>query len=147
MAAPELRKQLASRGLRLTRQREAILNVLRQTTDHPDAYWIYTQVRERLPGISLGTVYRALKAMSNAGLIRELAYGDRYSRYDGDISSHSHVTCLRCHRMADLRIPDDPDLAERAAAESGFQIRSQRTEFEGLCPECAKALADPMDST
>lgn len=121
---------------RLTKQRRAILAVLRSTDRHPDAYWIYQTVRQQIPNISLGTVYRTLKVLCDTGLARELRYGNQLSRYDGNVSLHGHVTCLSCGRMTDVRIPPNGDFTQVAEQDSGFQIKAFRVEFEGLCPEC-----------
>ena len=131
----------------MTKQRRAILEVLRSTDRHPDAYWIYETVRQKIPNISLGTIYRTLKVLCDAGLARELNYGDQLSRYDGNVSHHGHVTCLRCGRIADVRIPPDGDFTQVAEQDSGFQIKAFRVEFEGLCPECRSAEPDqPLSS-
>ena len=134
--------ELRNQGRRLTKQRLAILNVLRSTTSHPDAYWIYEQVRHDIPNVSLGTIYRSLNVLRDLGLIKELTYGDQHSRYDADVSNHGHVTCLRCGRIVDVPVLQrDGNLSRSAEEESGFQIKNVRLEFEGICPACqASAL-------
>ncbi len=72
------------RKKRMTKQRKIILDVLKNTTSHPTADWIYDQVREVLPNISLGTVYRNLKVLKEMGEIMELDFGSTYSRFDGN---------------------------------------------------------------
>jgi Fur family peroxide stress response transcriptional regulator len=139
----KLTHPLGGQGRRVTKQRQAILRLLRSTDCHPDAYWIYEKVRSQIPQISLGTVYRTLKVLTESGLIHELSYGNHHSRYDGNVISHAHVTCARCGRVADVPLPSDHDIQGWAGAESGFTISAMRIEFEGVCATCQSATAWP----
>ena len=132
-----MRRTLMPSGLRLTPQRRAILEVLRGTDRHPEASWIYQEVRKRLPSISLGTVYRNLVRLAEAGLIRELVLGTQPSHWDGRPSPHYHVMCLRCHRIVDVELPGlATELEARAARVSNFAIQGHTLHFVGLCPLC-----------
>ena len=102
-----------------SRQREAIINVLRSTDTHPTAGWIYEKVREEIPNISLGTVYRNLSALSEAGEILSINVGDGYEHFDGDISPHLHLYCRECEKIFDQRLKSD--YIQRVAKESGFK--------------------------
>lgn len=86
---------------RNTAQRREILNVLKNTTLHPTAEWIYEEVRKVRPDISLGTVYRNLKVLRDQGKILELHDGIK-SRYDGTIDPHAHFICDTCGGIKDL---------------------------------------------
>lgn len=119
---------------RMTRQRMAILEVLRNTDTHPTADWVYTEVREILPKISLGTVYRNLNLLRDAGEIQELSYGSNFSRFDGNPEEHPHFHCNRCHRVYDLDF--ELNLAPKVRAESGFRVERTRVEFDGICANC-----------
>jgi len=137
MSRERIGAELRNQGRRLTKQRLAVLDVLRSTTSHPDAYWIYEQVRQDIPNVSLGTIYRSLNVLCDLDLIRELTFGGQYSRYDGNASNHGHVTCLRCGRIVDVTATQrDGYLSRSAEDESGFLIKNVRLEFEGICPEC-----------
>lgn len=129
-------QQLAARDYRVTPQRQAVLEVLRSTDAHPDAQWVYEQVRQRIPNISLGTVYRTLNVLKEAGLISELSYGSSYSRFDSNTGDHHHAICTRCGRIADVTL--DPALIQALEhrVEGGFAISSSRHDFFGLCPAC-----------
>ena len=123
--------------LRLTPQRLAILEVLRRTDTHPGASWIYQEVLKRLPTISLGTVYRNLALLADAGLISELALGSQISHWDGRVAPHYHVVCARCHRIADIELPGAAEeLERRAASASHFAIQGHSLQFVGCCPQC-----------
>jgi Fur family peroxide stress response transcriptional regulator len=121
---------------RETRQREAILNILRSTNSHPTADWIYDEVRKLIPNISKGTVYRNLKILREMGEIAELDLSGTVSRYEGRRENHYHFRCIRCGRVFDLDEPVDRELDARVARETGFKVSYHQLEFRGLCKEC-----------
>jgi len=123
---------------RHTRQRAAVLAVLRTRADHPTAAEVHAEVRRQMPRVSLGTVYRNLEHFVRAGVARKLAGAGREARYDADPTPHDHVRCIRCGRLGDVprvnwSVPDEE--LERA---SGFRLLGVRLEFLGLCPACAR---------
>ena len=117
-----------------SRQREAILEALRSTNTHPTAGWIYKKVREQLPNISLGTVYRNLSALSEAGEILSINVGDGFEHYDGDISPHIHLHCRCCNTIIDARLENDPFL--KAAKINGFTPDTGAYIICGICKNC-----------
>ena len=124
---------------RLTRQRQAVLDVVRRASTHPDACWIYDRVRQRIPNISLGTVYRSLAVLRDAGLVLEMAQGGGPNRYDANTGDHQHIVCQECGRVLDLEVGDLAALRERAARTSGFaEDLGERVEFYGRCQDCAR---------
>ncbi len=124
---------------RMTRQRAVILEELRKTTTHPTADELYGKVRERLPRISLGTVYRNLDFLADSGEIRRLEAAGTTKRFDGNMVEHQHVRCLCCGRIGDIMTPL-PTPAVSGMHVSGFsEIRSARIEFDGICEQCASA--------
>ncbi len=131
----------AKAPLRKTKQREVILEELNKVKTHPTADEIYDMVRRSLPNISLGTVYRNLEVLSEAGLIRKLDLAGTQKRFDGDTREHYHVRCNRCGRVDD--VPGEPIPAiERAIGRmSDYVIESHRLEFTGYCPECQKEMS------
>lgn len=122
-----------------SKQREAILQVLRSTDTHPTAQWVYEQVRKTLPRISLGTVYRNLTRLRDEGVILGIAVGDGYEHFDGDASPHIHLHCRRCHRIADVRLSDDTP--RKAAIAAGFIPDNEVYIIYGICGDCG-ALSD-----
>ena len=123
---------------RMTRQRQVILEELRKVNTHPSADEVYEMVRKRLPRISLGTVYRNLEILSEAGDIKKLEPGS-LKRFDGNPSEHFHIRCIRCDRIADVPMPCDfeIDLADMTPTE--YEILGHRLEFFGLCPFCSNS--------
>ncbi len=122
--------------LRMTKQRQVILEELRKVKTHPTADDMYQMLRLRMPKISLGTVYRNLEILSETGIIQKLDVGGTQKRFDADISIHSHVRCMDCGRVADISVSPNYDLAAEAQKITDFEIYRHRLEFSGLCPEC-----------
>ncbi|MBD5627213.1 MAG: transcriptional repressor [Desulfovibrio sp.] len=120
---------------RMTRQRAEILAELRKAKTHPTAEEIHAKVRRALPRISLGTVYRNLELLAQAGEILRLE-GGHGRRFDGDVSPHLHVRCVRCGRVADVCGPAPAPALEGLSA-AGFAILGARIELDGLCGRCA----------
>lgn len=122
--------------VRKTKQREAILEVLRKTDIHPTADWVYQEVRKQMPHVSLGTIYRNLKVLSENGEIQELSFGSAHSHFDANPDEHYHFVCQGCGAIEDLDLEMATDL-ERQVERGGYRVTTHRLEFYGLCPECA----------
>jgi Fur family ferric uptake transcriptional regulator len=125
--------------IRLTTQRQVILEELIKVTSHPTANEVYDMVRARLPRIGLGTVYRNLELMAEAGMILKLEVGGTQKRFDATITPHYHARCLECGRVDDIMMFDQHDLDANAAKISRYQIFGHHIEFTGLCMDCANA--------
>ena len=124
---------------RKTKQKEAILKILKGTTSHPTADWIYEQVRKEIPNISLGTVYRNLRLLQREGVILELDLAGTLSRFDANIKNHYHFRCELCGRVFDLDEPVDKEIDKRVARKTGFKVTQHRLEFRGLCIDCQRS--------
>jgi len=123
---------------RNTRQRQVILDELRGLTSHPTAADLYKIVRQRLPRISLGTVYRNLELLAQMNLVRKLKISGSEARYDGNPTPHSHVRCIRCDRVGDLEeVAYDPGRSFPREM-GGYTVFGCLVEFFGLCPACRK---------
>ncbi len=122
--------------MRNTRQREAILRVVRRMSCHPTADEVYAEVRKEIPCISLGTVYRNLKVLADTGEVAPVGGGGTLHRYDGCTDNHYHFRCDLCGRVLDIEEPVDTGLDRRVAAQTGLAIRCHALEFHGLCKEC-----------
>jgi Fur family ferric uptake transcriptional regulator/Fur family peroxide stress response transcriptional regulator len=126
---------------RTTKQKTAILELLRSVDSHPTAEWIYQETRKEIPELSLGTVYRNLNQMRDNGEILELNCGGGQSRYDGKASNHYHFCCKSCGRIWDLPMPVIKSVETRTKALKDFQVEGHRLEFYGLCQECGERQA------
>ena len=133
-------------ALRQSRQREVVLAVVRQTMDHPTAARVFKEARRRLPRISLGTVYRNLKQLAEAGLIREIHCGGLQARFDGNTGRHYHIRCLGCGRVNDLPMSIDLRLEQEAGRAMNYRILGHEVEIHGLCQLCQQPRANGKDS-
>jgi Fur family transcriptional regulator, peroxide stress response regulator len=122
--------------LKRSRQKETILKVLRNTSSHPNADWVFDQVRREIPNVSLATIYRNLRLLKEAGYIQLVDISGEPGRFDGNISTHYHCRCGKCGRIIDLDEPINRSIEERVARRTGFKVTGHRLEVTGLCPEC-----------
>jgi Fur family ferric uptake transcriptional regulator len=125
---------------RNTRQREVVLEELRNLKTHPTAAELHDIVRERIPRISLGTVYRNLELLAGDGLVRKLEFGGSRARFDGDLKQHLHVVCAACGSVDDVAGTPADVYANDLAVPDGYQIFELRVEFSGICPDCARRV-------
>jgi len=121
---------------RNTRQRQVILEELQKVKTHPTAAGVYEAVRQRIPKISLGTVYRNLDVLARMGLVQKLTLGGEEAHFDGDVTAHHHIRCTRCGRIDDIYGPP-LDLSGGASNDFvGYEVLGYHLEYIGACPEC-----------
>ncbi len=121
---------------RNTRQRQIILEELKKLTSHPSASTLYEIVRQRLPRISLATVYRNLEMLSREGVILKLDLGSNEARFDGNPAPHCHIRCLKCDRVDDVHELPTGSLPVVPPEMAGYEVRGYALEFQGLCADC-----------
>lgn len=122
---------------RYSKKRQAVLDCLRGTTEHPTAEWIYARLKPVYPDLSLATVYRNLNQLEEAGLIRSMGSVNGQERYDANVRPHPHVVCTRCGRMVDVEeLPFSEETVHWVEETTGFRIESTSLRFSGLCGEC-----------
>jgi Fur family ferric uptake transcriptional regulator len=129
---------LEDTSLRMTKQRQVILEELRAVTSHPTADEMYDMVRRRLPNVSLGTVYRNLEMLADSGVVQKLDIGGSKKRFDGNVAVHYHLRCLTCGRVDDVELDIGIDLEGMASAVTDYAILRHRLEFIGVCPHCER---------
>ena len=115
-----------------------ILEELKKAVSHPTADEVFLMVRQRLPRISLGTVYRNLELLSENGMIQKLDWSGRQKRYDGNFENHYHIRCLNCGRVEDVLIKPLPVVEETFRPVTDYKIMGYRLEVLGLCANCKK---------
>lgn len=125
------------KNMRLTSQRQVILEELRKVKSHPTANEVFDMVRKRLPRIGLGTVYRNLDLLAEKGIIRKLEVGGEQKRFDGDTSPHYHIRCVECNRVEDIFIERSEELERSAASYCNYQILDHHVQFSGICSNCS----------
>lgn len=129
---------LKETGVRITPQRHAILEYLIQSMSHPTADEIYKSLENKFPNMSVATVYNNLRVFREAGLVKELTYGDASSRFDYVTSDHYHIICEDCGKIVDFQYPGLDEVEQLASHVTGFQVAHHRLEIYGVCPECSK---------
>jgi Fur family transcriptional regulator, peroxide stress response regulator len=129
---------LRDHGLRLTRPRRIILDVVRATDAHPTAAFVYQRVRRRLPRVSLATVYRNLRMLAAEGFLAERA-DEAGMRFDGNTGPHDHFTCLACRRIFDVPARVERRARRRLPTRTGFEVLDHRTEYHGRCAACRRS--------
>lgn len=121
--------------MRHSKKREAILDAVRSTRSHPDAEWVYGKVRETVPGISLGTVYRNLRELDANGELTTVETDMGSMRFDADTSPHAHFVCRECGSVSDLF--GYGDIADKLR-HVGYKVDEVKTVIYGKCPDCAR---------
>lgn len=127
-------------ALKYSRQRESIKNYLLETTSHPTADMVYMHVKQEFPNISLGTVYRNLKLLTDLGEAIKITAPDGGDRFDGHVQPHNHFYCIDCGRILDLNMDMDVinHINELAAKDFDGIIESSTTLFYGKCNNCTQ---------
>jgi len=123
-------------GLSRTVQRRTILEALLDREDHPTADQVYELVKDRIPGVSLTTVYRVLDTLVEIGVITKLCHAGGTVRYDPKMHRHHHLVCLHCERILDLEDEKLNALSLPPVGTQGFEIRDFHIHLRGICPEC-----------
>lgn len=129
-------KEIARLGL--TKQRQAVLRVIRESDKHLTANEVFEDARRILPGISFATVYNSLHYLKSEQLIGEVNFGPEATRYDRTLTQHDHAICSKCGKLADMEMPVPDGLMKEAARRSKFKPQSIEMILRGLCPDCSK---------
>lgn len=132
---------LKSTGVRITPQRLAILEYMISSMSHPTADDIYRALEPNFPNMSVATVYNNLRVFREAGLVKELPFGDSSSRFDFVTHDHYHIICQDCGTIVDFHYPALDEVEHVASHVTGFQVNSHRMEIYGKCPSCAAKTA------
>ena len=124
--------------MKYSRQREAVLECLKNRHDHPTADALFKSLREDDPKISLGTVYRHLGLLVELGEIRKISTGDGSERYDYVTEDHYHFICNCCGKILDLQTAQMEGIHDNVVHEDIATIDSHLLTFYGICKECYK---------
>jgi len=124
----------------MTAQRAAVYEALCAMSGHPTAEDLFFAVRDRLPGISLATVYNTLETLVDGGLAVRIP-GEGAARYDPVCSPHGHTRCAVCGTLGNLPERDFTSVVSDIPLPAGFQARAVMMEVEGVCAACAGQTA------
>ncbi len=98
----QVKNRLSNAGLKATHPRIVVLKELTESQDHPSAESIYEIIKGDNPSISLGSVYRVLDVLVDAGLIQRVLVRSGSKRYDANMNPHGHLYCLKTDRIQDF---------------------------------------------
>ena len=129
-----------TQDLGLTRQREVVLGVIRESCEHLTANEVFAFAKAKLPSISFATVYNSLRFLKDAGHIAEIQFGNGASRFDRMTSRHDHAICTKCGLLVDIEMEHPLELVNRAAEMSNFQPEYLEFTLRGICPQCVKSI-------
>jgi Fur family ferric uptake transcriptional regulator len=134
-------------GHRMTAGREAILNILSQSTEHLSAEDIYIKVHAEKPSIGLTTVYRTLELLVNIGMVAKFDFGDGRARFEllqgpKCVKYHHHLVCTGCSRIIEYSDFINEELAtlemiqNKLSKQYDFLITNHLVQYCGLCAKC-----------
>src|SRR6202051_4889129 len=149
MASSGIQDSLRERGVRLTRQRRLLLDLIDHSGKHLDAESLYQLAKERDPRLNRVTVYRTLKMLKAGGLVDELDlmhYGGDQHYYETRLKQeHAHVICLRCGKVEEFFGEPLQRLRKQIESHFGFQVLLARTEVGGYCAHCQTLRAREVE--
>ncbi len=140
-----MQNSLKERGIRLTRQRRILLDLIDKSGRHLDADTLCQMAQKKDPKLNRVTVYRTLKLLKMSGLIDELDLmhvgGDQHYYETRLKQEHAHLVCLRCGKVEEFFGEPLQKMRKQIESNLGFQIVSARTEMGGYCPDCQSVRA------
>jgi Fur family ferric uptake transcriptional regulator len=151
-AAPDVDQiacELASRGLRLTRQRRAVLEAVLEAPSTMSPVQVFDAARERCPELGLTTVYRTLELLSEIGALRRVHGPDHCEAFVPAGAAHGHtVVCGECGRVMEFTECDMNAVVDAAARQTGYRITAHFLQLSGLCATCSAGAGtrEPRDA-
>lgn len=131
------RRRCKEQGLAFTHQRHVIYEAIVDSRGHPTPESIYERVRQRIPSISLGTVYKNVKTFLDTGVLKEVTLHHGTLRLESNLAPHHHLVCSSCKSIVDIdESAVEPVQAPKTGLPAGFSIKQYRVEFVGLCKSC-----------
>lgn len=127
-----------------SRQRNVILEIMKNTYDHPTADEVYVQASKKMPGLGIATVYRNLNQLAEAGEIVRIPVEDGKDRFDGQLEKHYHMLCKECGTLVDLYADEEEIQNLESMMAEVFNMKNDELEFapivlKGVCDKCSKA--------
>lgn len=137
-----LDRYMGEHGLKSTRQRSLIVDVFFDMHGHFSVEEVWGRVRQDDPRVSVATVYRTMKLLSESGLAHARNFGDGQTRYEAAVGRehHDHLICTSCQTIIEFENDQIERLQEAVARRHGFKVISHKMELYGLCKNCQKAL-------
>ncbi len=131
-------QSIALDGLRLTRQRKHVYEVLLDRQDHPTAMEVFLRAKPAMESLSLATVYNVLETLADRGLVRKVHLDSGSTRYCANSSKHGHFTCTGCGAVLDVPLLPGAELEKLHQLPRGYAVTQQEVSLRGLCADCLK---------
>jgi len=133
-------KHIQKQGLKRTAQRDLILDVFLHTEDHVSGEDLYRLVHEQDPTVGQTTVYRTLRLLTDAGLAREVRFGDGRAHYEHNYKHqhHDHMICSECGKIIEFYSPELEAIQDKMAAKHKFELTSHLLRMIGICVACRR---------
>jgi Fur family peroxide stress response transcriptional regulator len=128
-------------GLAMTHQRQVLYEVMQQMDGHPSPEDIYERVKEKIPAISLATVYKNIHLFVATGVLRELSVHHGSVRLEMNGEEHHHAVCSKCKSVSDLDEQSLGLLQKRKKLPGGFLVERYAVDVIGVCAACQAAAA------
>jgi Fur family transcriptional regulator, peroxide stress response regulator len=139
-ALDDFRRRCKEQGLAFTFQRQVIYEAVVDSREHPTPELIYEQVRQRIPSISLGTIYKNVKTFLDSGVLQGVTLHHGSLRLESNMTPHHHLVCSSCKAIFDIEESAvEPVRLPKTKLPSGFSIKQCRVEFVGVCKSCQTA--------
>jgi Fur family peroxide stress response transcriptional regulator len=138
MNTKQLMDILHEKGYKVTPQRLAICELALSSKNHPNADQIHQELVKKYPTISLATVYQTLHLLRDIGLLQELGFNDKSSRFDPNMTPHINIICIKCGEIYDFEAKIVRELLSRIGKELKFKPVGQRFDIYRYCDKCAK---------
>ncbi len=139
-ALDDFRRRCKELGLAFTFQRQVIYEAVVDSCEHPTPELIYEQVRQRIPSISLGTIYKNVKTFLDSGVLKEVTLHHGSLRLESNMTPHHHLVCSSCKAIFDIEESAlEPVQLPSSELPKGFSIKQRRVEFVGVCKSCQTA--------
>jgi Fur family transcriptional regulator, ferric uptake regulator len=151
MTGAGIKDSLKERGVRLTRQRQILLDLIDKSGRHLDAENLYLMAKEKDPKLNRVTVYRTLKMLKAGGLVDELDLmhigGDQHFYETRLKQEHAHIICLRCGKVEEFFGEPLQKLRKQIEQHFGFEVLLARTEVGGYCSHCQALRVQELKET
>lgn len=131
-------QSIAQDGLRLTRQRKHVYEVLLDRQDHPTAMEVFLRAKPDMESLSLATVYNVLETLAERGLVRKVHLDSGSTRYCANHAKHGHFTCTACATVMDVPLLPGAELEKLHHLPRGYTVTQQEVSLHGLCAVCRK---------
>lgn len=119
-----------------SKQRDRVYELIKSSTAHPTASWVYDELKREFSHLSIGTVYRNINILMAQGLIRKIETGSSFDRFDAYMDQHYHFICRSCNRVLDLPLAPLEGLNETVSSQTGYSAEDHCIKFYGTCRSC-----------